>query len=71
MVAQSLDSELSILLIFAFYCFLTPKTFCIRVQSINNIVTVSGKLRRDSAIHIHVSICPHTPIPPRLVRNIK
>ena len=30
--------------------------FYIRVQPINNVVTVSGEQQRDSAIHIHVSI---------------
>ena len=29
---------------------------CIRVEPINNVVTVSGEQRRDSATHIHVSI---------------
>ena len=32
----------------------------------NNVVIVSGELRKDSVIHIHVSILPQTPLPPRL-----
>ena len=32
----------------------------------NNIVIVSGEQWRDSAIHIHVSILPQTPLPSRL-----
>ena len=36
--------------------------FCIGVQLINNAVIVSGEQQRDSAIHIHVSILPQTPI---------
>ena len=42
----------------------------IGVQSINNIVIVSGGQQRDSAIHIHVSILPQTPFPSRLPHNI-
>ena len=34
------------------------KTFCIGVYSFNNVVIVSGEQRRDSTIHIHVSILP-------------
>ena len=30
------------------------------------VVIVSGEQRRDSAIHIPVSILPHTPLPSRL-----
>ena len=32
---------------------------------------VSGEQRRDSAIHIHVSILPQTPLPSRLPHNIQ
>ena len=35
------------------------------------INSVSGGLQRDSAIHIHVSIFPQTPLPSRLSHNIK
>ena len=41
------------------------------VQPINNVVIVSGEQWRDSAIHIHVSIFPQTPLPSRLPRNIE
>ena len=43
--------------------------FCIRVQLINNAVIVSGEQWRDSAIPIHVSILPQTPLPSRLPHN--
>ena len=32
---------------------------------------VSGEQHKDSAIHIHVSILPQTPLPPRLPHNIE
>ena len=35
----------------------------------NNVVIVSGEQRRDSAIHIHVSVLPQTPLPSRLPHN--
>ena len=31
----------------------------------NNVVIVSGEQQRDSAIHMHVSILPQTPLPSR------
>ena len=34
-----------------------------------NVVIVSGEQGRDSAIHIHVSILPQTPLPCRLPHN--
>ena len=37
----------------------------------NYVVIVSDEQRRDSAIHIHVSILPQTPIPSRLPHNIQ
>ena len=37
----------------------------------NNVVIVSGEQRRDSAICIHVSILPQTPLPSRLPHNIE
>ena len=40
-------------------------------QLTNNVVRVSGRQKKDSAIHIHVSILPQTPLPPRLPNNIK
>ena len=36
---------------------------------LNNIVVISGEQQRDSAIHIHVSILPQTPLPSGLPRN--
>ena len=35
----------------------------------NNTVLVSTAQQRDSAIHIHVSILPQTPVPSRLPHN--
>ena len=35
----------------------------------NNVVRVSGAQQRDSAIHMHVSILLHTPLPSRLPHN--
>ena len=43
----------------------------IGVQPINSTVTVSGGKQRNSAIHIHVSILPNTPLPSRLPHNIE
>ena len=34
-------------------------------------VVVSGGQKRDSAIRIHVSILPQTPLPSRLAHNIE
>ena len=51
--------------------FLTPKTCCIGVWPINKIVIFSSEQRRDSVIHIHVSIPPQTPFPSRLPHNIE
>jgi len=39
--------------------FLKTFLFCIGVQTINNVVIVSGKQQRDSAIHIQALILPH------------
>ena len=51
----------TIISFFRFHLFF-PQTlnflFCIRVYPVNNVVVVSGEQRRDSAIHIHVSIFP-------------
>ena len=38
--------------------------FCIGIQSINNVVTVSGVWGRDSDIHRHVSFLPQPPSHP-------
>ena len=45
--------------------------FYIGVYLINNVVVVSGGQRRDSAIEVHVSILPRTPLPSRLPHNIE
>ena len=37
----------------------------------NNVVIVSGGQKRDSVIHIHVSILPQTLLPSRLPHNIE
>ena len=44
---------------------------CIGVQLINNVVVVSGKQWRDSAICIQVSILPQAPLPSRLPHNME
>ena len=38
-------------------------------QLTNNVVIGPGEQRRDSAIHIHVSVLPQNPLPPRLLHN--
>ena len=40
-------------------------------EPFNNVVIVSGEQRRDSTIHIHVSIFPQTPLLSRLPHNIE
>ena len=50
--------------LFLIFIFLTPRTFCIGVQLINNCDS-SGEQWRDSAIHIHGSILPPTLLPSR------
>ena len=40
-------------------------------QLTNNIVIISGEEQRDSAIHIHVSTLPQTPLLSRLPHNIQ
>ena len=57
--------------IFFFFSQTPSFLFCFEVQPINNVVVVSGEQRRDSAIHIHVSILPQTPLPSRLAHNIE
>ena len=42
-----------------------------RVYLINNVVIVSGGQLSNSAIHIHVSILPQTPLPSRLPHSIE
>ena len=39
------------------------------VLLINNAVIISGEQQRASAMHVHVSILPQTPLPSRLPRN--
>ena len=45
--------------------------FYVGVQSINNVVIISGGQQRDSVIHINVSILPQTPLPSRLPHNFE
>ena len=40
-------------------------------QLTNNVVIISGEQQRDSAIHIHVSTLPQTPLLSRLPHNIE
>ena len=40
-------------------------------QLTNNVVIVLGEQQRDSAVHIHVSILPQTPLPSRLPHSIE
>ena len=35
----------------------------------NNVVIVSDEQWRNSAVHIHISILPQTPLPSRLSQN--
>lgn len=44
-----------------YFLFLKKLLFYIRVYLINNVMMVSGKQQRDSAIHIHESIFPNYP----------
>ena len=66
-VPSNLSSCFSVFFVCLFVYFL----FCIGVMVINNVVIASGEQRRDSAIHIHVSILPQTLLPSRLPHNIK
>ena len=45
--------------------------FYIGAYPINNVLVVSGGQQRDSAIKIHVSILPQTPLPSKLPHNIE
>ena len=51
------------------FFFLFNFLFCIAVEPINNVVTVSGEQPRDWAIHLCVSILPQTPLASRLPHN--
>ena len=46
--------------------FLLAKTFLYWGMPINSVEVVSGEQWRVSAMHMHVSILPQTPLPPRL-----
>ena len=61
-----LSFSLDFLKILFLFFFLTPKTFCIGVQQLTMFMIVSGEQRRDSAIHIHISILPQIALPFRL-----
>ena len=56
-----------LILLFLFLNFL----FCIWVYPINNVVIVSDEQQKDSALHVHVSILPQTPLPSKLPQNIE
>ena len=46
--------------------------FILRYKSLtNSVVIVSSEQWKDSAMHIHVSILPQTPLPSRLPHNIE
>ena len=45
--------------------------FYFGVQLMNNVVMASSGEQRDSAIHIHVSILPRTPLPSSLSHNVE
>ena len=49
--------------------FFKTSSFFIGVQSVNNVVVVSGEQWRDSAIQKHVSIFPQSPLPTRLIHD--
>ena len=52
-----------------FYSFIFNFLFCIGLQPINNVVRVSVEQKKDSAIHIHISILPQIPLSSRLPYN--
>ena len=54
-----------------FVCFFFNFLFNVGEQLVNSVVTVSGGQQKGSAIHIHVSILPQTPLPSRLPYNIE
>ena len=37
----------------------------------NKVVTISGEQRRDSAVHMHVSVLPQTPLPSRPAHHLE
>ena len=53
------------------FCFFPNFWFCIGVQLINNVVIVSSRKQRDSAMCIHIPILPQIPLPSRLLYNIE
>ena len=53
------------------FCFVFTFYFVLEYKPANNVVRVSGEQWRDSAIFIHVSILPQTPLPSRLPHNIE
>ena len=54
---------------YLYFIFLVLLLIYIRVQPINNVGRISDGQQRDSAIRIHASILPQTPLSPRLPRN--
>ena len=55
----------------AFFFFSWNFYFVLRCSLLTNNVIVSGEQLRVSAIHIHVSVLPQTPLPSRLPDNIE
>ena len=53
--------------IFIFFTFY----FVLEYSQLTMLVIVTGGQQRDSAIHIHVSFLPQTPLPSRLTHNIQ
>ena len=55
----------------SFYLFIFKMFYFILEYSQLTMLCVSGGQQRDSAIHIHISILPQTPLPSRLLHNIE
>ena len=56
------------------FCFIFKETFDFVMgysRLTSNVMIISGEQRRDSAIHIRVSILPQIPLPSRLPHNIE
>ena len=63
--------EISFIYLFCFYFLLFSFSAYIGIYSINNVVIVSGGQQRDSAMHMHVSVLPQTPLASGLLHNIE
>ena len=64
-----LPNQIQLCLLVFYIFFLLNFLFCIGVKSVNNVAIDSGEQWRDSAVHIHVSILPQTPLPSSLSHN--